>query len=253
MPPRLEIGFEKIKIRNLKDLKMKLLSNVLAETNWKNMRSRTEASMKCPTWRNTNAMQKNDNLRKWLELLPQQYKKMELKDLKQVPEKLILRGVEWPKDDQLMSMYLFGPWGSGKTSFAISLIRHAMETLNQKGYFWPKMFTALELDKKLLAASRDTEIGDYQMIKDIAEEDLLFIDDLDKINPSDRFKSQFFEIINQRYMKNLPTIITSNVMPSDLAQLLDGSIVSRMSDADKWRIIKFPDRDLRKLKIETFE
>jgi DNA replication protein DnaC len=142
------------------------------------------------------------------------------------------------------SLYLFGTWGSGKTCVAFALIREIMSV--KDCYYWPKYITAKKLDSLLLAASRAD--GDTWEVEKYATADLLFIDDLDKVSGTDRFKNQLFEILNTRYQRSLPTIITSNARPQELGLIMDGAILSRMSDSQKWGMFRFPNKDLRPTK-----
>ena len=89
-----------------------------------------------------------------------------------------------------------------------------------------------------------------EILEDYASQDLLFIDDLDKVTGTERFKNQIFHIIDSRKIHNRPTIITCNLEPSELPTILDGSVVSRMSDESRWSILKFPPEDIRKKKLK---
>jgi len=150
------------------------------------------------------------------------------------------------------SLYLYGVWGSGKTTFAFALIRELMRWMPIQNYFWPNYMFSRDLDNALLRAVKSDD-GDTYEIEKWIESDLLFIDDVDKVTATERFKMQLFDIVNKRMMKSRPTIITSNARPNDLSQIIDGALVSRMADDSKWKLIQFPNRDLRKTKVMTFE
>lgn len=170
----------------------------------------------------------------------------------QLPDRLVDVGALWAREKRLKSMYLYGEYGSGKTSFAFACILQAMRVRrNNQVYFWPRYFTARHLDSFLLNACR-SESGDEWELSGLADADLLFIDDIDKVTPSDRFKSQLFEIVNRRVSNNKPMIITSNCKPTEIASIIDGAVISRMGDATRWQLIQFPKKDLRTLKPLTF-
>jgi DNA replication protein DnaC len=154
----------------------------------------------------------------------------------------------WIMTMPFKSLYLYGVWGSGKTTFAFALIYCIMKNLKKGFYFWPRYFSGKQLGNKMLEAMKSQE-GDEWQLNDFSTMDLLFIDDIDKAQTTDRFKSQLFEVINNRYVNNLPTIITSNLEAENeqLSSVFDGSVISRMSDTKKWQAIGFPKKDLRKM------
>jgi hypothetical protein len=187
----------------------------------------------------------------WLSVIPLEYRDISLQKCDKLPPKLLEYGENWFKSFPLKSLYLFGEYGSGKTTFSFAVIRALMELWARKVYIWPRYFTGRELDSRLLQASKH-ESGDEWEISSLAQCDLLFIDDIDKVGATDRFKLQLFEIVNRRSISHRPTIITSNCEPIQLTGLLDGAVVSRIGDPSKWQIIQFPNTDLRKFNQLTF-
>lgn len=191
------------------------------------------------------------NEKGWLSVIPEEYSKITLEECKELPAKLLTFGEEWAKGQPLKSLYLYGTYGSGKTTFAFAIIRKHLQLLNGRWYFWPNYLTGRQLDTALLKASKHDD-GDEWELEKHSESDLLFIDDIDKVTGTERFKVQLFEIINRRLIGNKPTIITSNCQPMDLGSLLDGAVVSRMGDIRKWQMVNFPSKDLRCLQTLNF-
>ncbi len=185
-------------------------------------------------------------LARWIDGLPPAYAGITLQSCIDLPREARNFGAQWATQQHPMSLYLHGPYGSGKTTFAFALVREYLRHWTTQRYAWASFMTARQLDSRLLEAIRGD--GDSWLLERYGHEELLFLDDIDKVTPSDRFKSQMFEIINYRLMNNLPTIITSNCEPDELASLFDGSILSRMKDKARWNIIRFPDKDLRQVK-----
>lgn len=186
---------------------------------------------------------------RWLEVVPFQYKGIDLSTCTEIKSELIEYAKKALKSG--LSLYFYGEWGCGKTTLAYALVRHMLEDKIRTQYFWPRYFSAKEFDSLLLKGSKSEE-GDSFILSEMSTHDLLFIDDIDKINPSERFKNQLFEIINARIINGKQTIITSNCAPTDISQIIDGAVSSRISDKSKWTVIKFPNGDLRKLNTITF-
>jgi DNA replication protein DnaC len=191
------------------------------------------------------------DLNNWILAIDEIYKDLILEKCIDLPKKLIEYGYSWSQTLPIKSLYLYGNYGSGKTSFAYAIIRELMKNYQGKGYFWPNFQSGYDLDKGLLKAIKSDGGDEYEISKWI-ETDLLFIDDLDKITASERFKNQFFEIIDKRMTKKRPTIITSNCNPEELSSIIGGAISSRIQNATQWQIIKFPDKDLRKTQTMEF-
>lgn len=188
------------------------------------------------------------DLANWVKCLPEEFKGVSWPTCKDLSTGLLDFGKNWASTYPFTSLFLYGGWGSGKTTFSFSCIRQLMENVRGKGYFWPNYITGEKLESALLSALKN-ESGDSYELEKWTISDLLFIDDLDKANTTDRFKKQLFTIINERMVHNRPTIITSNCSPDELASILDGALLSRMSDRTKWTIIEFTNGDFRKKKI----
>jgi DNA replication protein DnaC len=137
------------------------------------------------------------------------------------------------------SVILLGPVGRGKTQFAFAMIREMFRRNPQR--IWPRYFTSPELDSMLLEAVK-SDYGDKQKIQDLGEQDLLFIDDFGRETHSERISRQYFELINLRYAKQLPTIISTNMTLEDIGKHMDDAIASRFQE---WQIIEFSGVDLR--------
>lgn len=171
--------------------------------------------------------------------VPKKYVLASLNTCDRQPKQIIEFGEEWGKNPS--SIFLHGGYGTGKTYYAFALLREMFRQSKMK--IWPRCFTSPALDSMLLKASK-SEGGDEYTLKEIASQDLLFIDDLGRETKSDRLKRQYFEILNHRYTENLPTILTSNFTLDQLGDILDGAIASRIQE---WQIIEFRGQDLRKV------
>jgi len=137
------------------------------------------------------------------------------------------------------SVILLGPVGRGKTQFAFAMIREMFRKCPR--HIWPRYFTSPEIDSMLLEAVK-SEHGDKYHIQNLGEQDLLFIDDFGRETHSERISRQYFELLNLRYSKQLPTIISTNMTLEDIGKHMNDAIASRFQE---WQIIEFSGVDLR--------
>jgi hypothetical protein len=72
---------------------------------------------------------------------------------------------------------------------------------------------------------------------------LLILDDLGSTRLTDWGRGEVANLIEKRHADDLTTVITSNINPRSLAEVIDGRVSSRI--AESRQMIGFPDRDLR--------
>ena len=127
-------------------------------------------------------------------------------------------------------LVLFGSTGTGKTHLAAAI---ALQLLSNGV---PVVFkTSIDLFSDI-RRTYDSEASESKMIDTYNTTDLLIIDDLGKEKITTWSASILFAIINARYERMLPTIITTNLGYDDLANMLGddrtraGAIVSRIKE-----------------------
>lgn len=115
-------------------------------------------------------------------------------------------------------LVLVGQVGSGKTMLASC----AANALLRRGYkvkmkSWPEVvrYTSADYYKE------------KETLKEYQEAPVLYLDDLFKGSPTTREISLAYEIINYRYAHGMPTIITSEKSPEEMARI-DEAIWSRI-------------------------
>ncbi len=140
----------------------------------------------------------------------------------------------WCNSDFKKNMvYLSGGTGTGKTY----LLKCMANELISRGKL-TTLVTAYKLSQDCLKsyASRDLQEKDSIIDKYLSSE-ILFIDDLGtEVNKSSITNSYIYTIINERKMRNLPTIITSNLSLADLSDNYDERITSRIADENTIKI-----------------
>lgn len=105
-------------------------------------------------------------------------------------------------------LFLHGPCGTGKTHLAVSIATYAMQWHNMSVYFAvvPDLLDHLR-------ATFDPSSGTAydERFTTIREAQLLVLDDLGTENATPWAREKLYQIINHRYLEQLPTVITSNV------------------------------------------
>ncbi len=113
----------------------------------------------------------------------------------------------FPAETEGKGLLLIGSPGLGKTHLAISVLRHAILERSAIGYFWEH--------KQLLEKLRSTYDGnasepEYVLLRRIETCELLVLDDLGEITPSDWAWDTTAHILNSRYNADRSTIVTTN-------------------------------------------
>lgn len=146
---------------------------------------------------------------------------------------------EYEKNVNNSIMFLGTP-GCGKTHLSLAI---ANKLLNEQGVgclYMPYRETMTEL--KQLNMSLDKKKYDEMMYK-LTTARLLIIDDLYKGSVTEADLNYIFQIINQRYLNQLPFICSSEKRVSDILGY-DEAIGSRLIEQAKNRIVYIEDKRL---------
>ncbi len=161
-----------------------------------------------------------------------------------LPDALMITAQGWAeRPDGLL--YLCGIPGSGKTWLAVAILRHVLE----EGVFPPStcryMAEREYLDGLRAAFNPDAPPVSPRLLPDShpRRARLLIYDDLAADRQTDWARGEIARLIEARHAICLPTIITSNVALSGVAQAVDGRIASRI--AESRMMLEFPKHDLR--------
>lgn len=123
--------------------------------------------------------------------------------------------VAWAK--KLTSLYLCGSPGTGKTFLAAIM---AQELLRQgKSVIFGDVPTLLDQLKGTFDSDSDSTLD--ELMKMLAEVDVLILDDLGTETPTDWAVERLYLIINNRYTAGKTLIVTSNYAPDDAQERLN--------------------------------
>lgn len=124
------------------------------------------------------------------------------------------KAVEYVKSNSNNWFVFIGQSGIGKTHIASAITKTFVESnRNVKYLVWTTFISNL---KKTF---NNNEVSDNELIKNIINADVLYIDDFLKGGKSEYVKECAFEIINHRYNNNLTTIITSELTTEQLIKI----------------------------------
>lgn len=133
-------------------------------------------------------------------------------------------------------LLLMGRFGCGKTHLAAAIANAAIEASV------PTLFlTVPDLLDWLRFAYGGSEMSFEDRFEEIREIPLLILDDFGTQNATAWAQEKIFQIINHRYVNQLPTVITSNIMIDDF----EGRIRSRVQDPNLVTVVKILAPDYR--------
>lgn len=134
------------------------------------------------------------------------------------------------------SLTLLGPTGTGKTHQAYG----AMNALAASGVRlrW-EMSTAADIYARLRPRHGIDSEAEFRTI---ATAPLLVIDDLGAAKDSEWTEEINYRLINHRYERVLPTLITSNVPVAQLKDKLGERVASRLREMTSRVVLEGPDR-----------
>jgi DNA replication protein DnaC len=113
-----------------------------------------------------------------------------------------------------------GQPGCGKTHLAVALATRAVEA-GYRGYFT----TAEDMSRNLVAATIDGTLA--SKLKTYTAPTVLVLDDVGLLPlPDRRASSVFFQVVNQRYEKGHPTLVTTNRGLPDWGEIFGDTVLA---------------------------
>jgi DNA replication protein DnaC len=133
-------------------------------------------------------------------------------------------------------LLMVGRYGCGKTHLAAAIANQAIEA-GVKTLF----LTVPDLLDWLRYAYAGVDMSFEERFEEIREIELLILDDFGTQNATAWAQEKIFQIMNHRYINQLPTVVTSNVLISDF----EGRIRSRLQDPNLVTVVKILAPDYR--------
>ncbi|MBI2855719.1 MAG: ATP-binding protein [Chloroflexi bacterium] len=121
-------------------------------------------------------------------------------------------------------LVLGGPSGSGKTHLAAAVVNRALEK-GQHAFF---MFVPDLLDHLRSTFTPDSEVPYDQLFEQVRNAPLLVLDDLGGHSSTPWAQEKLYQIVNHRYVGQLPTVFTLGLPMEEL----DLRLQTRLSDPD---------------------
>lgn len=145
------------------------------------------------------------------------------------------------KDREMKNLFIFGVTGVGKTFLSNAIAKEIIEAGHKVMYISAPAMFELMSDHSY---NRDNDSPDIKSkLNKIKNDDLLILDDLGTELCNAFTLAQLYSLINDRLIKGLSTIITSNIHFGEIKSKYDERIYSRI--VGEYSLIKLLGKDLR--------
>lgn len=115
-----------------------------------------------------------------------------------------------------LGLLFTGANGIGKTHLGVAVLRELAEAKGVRGQFWDFH----ELMREIRASyNPDVRMTESDVLDPIIETDILVLDDLGAWKMTDWMNDTLFHILNQRYVHQRPSIITTNFEDRDASEI----------------------------------
>src|SRR5438477_12814440 len=134
---------------------------------------------------------------------------------------------EYPLDKDKTGLLFLGPIGVGKTHLAVGILRELILSKGIHGLFYDYRELLKEIQNSYNPTVAATEMS---ILRPVFEAELLVLDELGAVKPTEWVWDTVSLILNTRYNNNRTTIITSN-FPNLPAREARGNLSSRSREA----------------------
>lgn len=180
--------------------------------------------------------------RRYLRRLPQRYGTASLADLHPTEQNPDDRVSGWLAGGHQTLLLASEQPGLGKTHAAYAVGSQAVE-----GGLWVEAWTAMELLSALRPNRRDPEEPD-RVLDDVAQCDVLILDDLGRENATAWAMEQVHHVVDVRLREGRRTVVTTNLTGDDMGQrygyplldrVLDDAVIVKVTGASRRKVVIF--------------
>ena len=122
-------------------------------------------------------------------------------------------------------LLLMGQPGNGKTSLAAAILHHTVE--QTRGRCSVQYWNVPRGLSRLRASFEETS-SERVSVLDLLHHRLVVLDDLGKQRMTDWVQEQFYQLIDGLWAEERPVVVTTNLTPTELQEVLDEAVVSRL-------------------------
>jgi len=157
-------------------------------------------------------------IEQWAKVIPVVFRTADVDDLEDLPDATPI--VEWARmSGPHPNLVIVGPTGTGKTHAGIACLRPAhFAGLQIAFYKTSRLLRDLSPGSDVQAQAYDATV----------RADRLLLDDLGLERSTEWAAEQIASVLDERWMNEAPTIVTSNLEPEDLAVKVGERVASRL-------------------------
>jgi DNA replication protein DnaC len=147
----------------------------------------------------------------------------------QIDPKLVQQVRRYVRDlpanlDAGRGLWLWGDVGTGKTSLAMLVSKHALEQGHSVAiYSLPRLLNELRR-----TYDESSELSYLQLLDSLGSVDLLHVDDVGAERQNEWVLEQLYSIVNARYEEEKAVVLTTNHAPETLREQIGDRTVSRL-------------------------
>lgn len=137
-------------------------------------------------------------------------------------------------DISRQGMVLTGNCGCGKTHLGVSFMRKQLQNVTDIIGFKAAFLSPRDLISKIsrtMGRQSQDDLTESEIIEKYGNVDLLLLDDLGADSSNAWFASKVYALVDTRYCKDKPTIVTTNLTLDEIGKRLDDRIASRLAES----------------------